>query len=61
MRIDAVYLSIFVPFVIKMEITGFSTILVLIYPSTLRHMLKDHIIEIQCLKNLNSHEFIYPS
>jgi len=61
MRIDAVYLGSFVPFVMTMKITGFCTILVLIYQSTLRHMLKDHFIAIQCPENLHSHEFICPS
>jgi hypothetical protein len=61
MKIDAVYHGSFLPFVMKMKITGFSTVLVLIYQSTRRHMLKDHIIAIQCPENLHSHEFICPS
>jgi len=61
MRIDAVYLRSFLPSLMKMKITVFSTMLVLLYQSTLRNMLKDHIIAIQCPENLNSHEFICPS
>jgi len=61
MRTDAVFLGSFLPFVMKMKITGFSTMLVLIYQSTRHHMLNDHIIAIQCPENLNSHQFICPS
>jgi len=61
MRTDTVYLGSFLPFVMKMKITGFCTMLLLIYQSTRRHMLKDHIIAIQCPEILHSHEFICPS
>lgn len=61
MRVDAVYLGSFLPFVMTMKVTGFSKMLLLIYQSTRRHMLKDHIIAIQCPENLRSHEFICPS
>jgi hypothetical protein len=54
------YFGRFVPFVMKMEITGLSTVLVFIYQATRRHIPKDRTIEIQFPENLNSHEFIYP-